>query len=76
MARADRQRGYVFHRSIIDPGLVSLACAIRDHASATIAAVTVVVPEKASDRFGGEQALRPLVADTAAEMSARLGYRG
>jgi IclR family transcriptional regulator, pca regulon regulatory protein len=75
-ARTDRQRGYVFHRSIVDPGLVSLACPIRDHASTTIAAVTVIVPEKLSDGFGGEKALRPLVADAAAEISGRLGYRG
>jgi IclR family transcriptional regulator, pca regulon regulatory protein len=75
-ARADRQRGYVFHRSIIDPGLVSLACPIRDHDSTTVAAVTVIVPEKVCDGFGGEKALRPLVADTAAEISGRLGYRG
>jgi len=74
--RADRQRGYVFHRSILDPGLVSLACPIRDHDSTTVAAVTVIVPEKLCDRFGGEKALRPLVTDTAAEISSRLGYRG
>ncbi len=28
---ADRKRGYVFHRSTVDPGLVSLAFPIRDH---------------------------------------------
>jgi len=75
-ARADRQRGYVFHRSLVDPGLVSLACAIRDHDSATVAAITVIVPEKFCDAFGGERALRPLVVDAAAEISAKLGYRG
>jgi len=75
-ARADRRRGYVFHRSTIDPGLVSLACPVRDHDSATIAAVTVIVPEKLSDAFGGERALRPLVAATAAEISEKIGYRG
>lgn len=73
---ADRKRGYVFHRSIVDPGLVSLACPVRDQASAAVAAVTVIVPETSSETLGGERALRPLVAATAAAISRQLGYRG
>ncbi len=75
-AAADRQRGYVFHKSTIDPGLVSLACPVRDHDSHVIAAVTVIVPEKLSESLGGERALRPLVSETASAISQRIGYRG
>lgn len=73
---ADRKRGYVFHRSIVDPGLVSLAFPIRDHDSRVVAAVTVIVPEKLSDAIGGERALRPMVYETADAISRKIGYRG
>ena len=73
---ADRRRGYVFHKSTVDPGLVSLACPVRDHEALPVAAVTVIAPEKVSETFGGEKALRPLVAGAVAEMSRKLGYRG
>jgi len=73
---ADRKRGYVFHRSILDPGLVSLAFPIRDHESQVVAAVTVIVPEKISDAMGGEKVLRPLVQDSAEAISRKIGYRG
>ncbi|MGD9921255.1 MAG: IclR family transcriptional regulator [Pseudorhodoplanes sp.] len=73
---ADRKRGYVFHHSIADPGLVSLAFPIRDHDSRVVAAITVIVPEKLSDSLGGERALRPLVHEAADAISRRIGYRG
>ena len=74
---ADRKRGYVFHKSTVDPGLVSLAFPIRDHDSQVVAAVTVIVPEKLSDTIGGEKALRPMVHETADAISRkRSGYRG
>lgn len=72
----DRKRSYVFHKSTVDPGLVSLAFPIRDHTSQVIAAVTVIVPEKLSDAIGGEKALRPMVQETSAVISRKLGYRG
>ncbi len=73
---SDRKRGYVFHKSIVDPGLVSLAFPIRDHSSQVVAAVTVIVPEKHSDSIGGEKALRPMVHESADGISRKLGYRG
>jgi IclR family pca regulon transcriptional regulator len=73
---ADRKRGYVFHHSTVDPGLVSLAFPIRDHESRVVAAVTVIVPEKLSDTIGGERALRPIVHETADAISRKIGYRG
>jgi IclR family pca regulon transcriptional regulator len=73
---ADRKRGYVFHHSTIDPGLVSLAFPIRDHESRVTAAVTVIVPDKLADAIGGERALRPMVHDTADAISRKIGYRG
>ena len=73
---ADRKRGYVFHRSTVDPGLVSLAFPIRDHDSQVLAAVTVIVPEKIANTMGGEKALRPMVQETAAAISRKIGYRG
>jgi DNA-binding IclR family transcriptional regulator len=72
----DRKRGYVFHRSTVDPGLVSLAYPIRGHDSRVVAAVTVIVPEKLSDMIGGERALRPMVYETADAISRKIGYRG
>lgn len=73
---ADRKRGYVFHRSTVDPGLVSLAFPIRDHGSLVVAAVTVIVPEKIANAMGGEKALRPMVQETADGISRKIGYRG
>ena len=73
---ADRKRGYVFHKSTVDPGLVSLAFPVRDHTSQVIAAITVIVPEKLSDSIGGEKALRPMVQEAAAGISRKIGYRG
>jgi IclR family pca regulon transcriptional regulator len=73
---ADRKRGYVFHKSTLDPGLVSLAFPIRDHGSQVVAAVTVIVPEKLSEAIGGEKALRPMVQEVARAISGKIGYRG
>jgi IclR family pca regulon transcriptional regulator len=73
---ADRKRGYVFHRSIIDPGIVSLAFPIRGHDSRVVAAVTVIVPEKHAEAVGGEKTLRPMVYETADAISRKIGYRG
>ncbi len=73
---ADRKRGYVFHRSIVDPGLVSLAFPVRDHDSQVVAAITVIVPEKIANTMGGEKALRPMVQETAEGLSRKIGYRG
>jgi IclR family pca regulon transcriptional regulator len=73
---SDRKRGYVFRKSIVDPGLVSLAFPIRDHGSRVVAAVTVIVPEKLSETIGGEKALRPMVHDAAEAISRKIGYRG
>lgn len=73
---ADRKRGYVFHHSIVDPGLVSLAFPVRDHESRVVAAVTVIVPEKLSETLGGERALRPIVHEAADAISRKIGYRG
>jgi IclR family transcriptional regulator, pca regulon regulatory protein len=72
----DRKRGYVFHKSTVDPGLVSLAFPVRDHESQVVAAVTVIVPEKMSDAMGGEKTLRPMVHETADAISRKIGYRG
>jgi DNA-binding IclR family transcriptional regulator len=66
----------VFRKSIVDPGLVSLAFPIRDHGSRVVAAVTVIVPEKLSETIGGEKALRPMVQETSDAVSRKLGYRG
>jgi IclR family transcriptional regulator, pca regulon regulatory protein len=75
-AQEDRRRGHVFHRSTIDPGLVSLACPVRDHASAIAAAVTLVVPETLSNNLGGEKRLQPPVSEAASAISRQLGWRG
>jgi IclR family pca regulon transcriptional regulator len=75
-AAADRARGYVFHQSVIDPGLASCAALVRDGSGAAIAAVTIVGPDRNLERFGGEPALAALLTKTMAEMSERLGYRG
>jgi len=73
---ADRKRGYVFHRSTVDPGLVSLAFPVRDHDSHVVAAVTVIVPEKIANTMGGEKVFRPMVQETADSISRKIGYRG
>lgn len=72
----DRARGYVYHRSVLNPGVVSLAYPVRNKAGTVVAAITVIGPEQLVVAFGGEKALKPLVAEAAQGMSQKLGYGG
>jgi len=73
-ADQDRKRGYVFHRSIINPGVVSFACPVRRKNSVVSAAITVVGPEQSFVALGGEKPLLRIVSDAARAVSTRLGY--
>jgi IclR family pca regulon transcriptional regulator len=73
-AQQDRKRGYVFHRSLINPGVVSFACPVRGKNGVTSAAVTVIGPEQLFAALGGEKTLARIVSETALAISQRLGY--
>jgi IclR family pca regulon transcriptional regulator len=76
VAHADRQRGYVFSRSVFDPAVYSLAAPVMDRNGAAVAAVNVVAPISAIESFGGEAALHREVAGTVAAISEQLGFPG
>ncbi len=73
-ADQDRKRGYVVHRSIINPGVVSFACPVRRKNSVVSAAITVVGPEQSFAVLGGEKPLLRIVSNAARAVSKRLGY--
>jgi DNA-binding IclR family transcriptional regulator len=69
-----RRDGYVLRRSDDPAGVCGVAAAIRDHLGATIAAVTVSVPNHRVDG-SFEAVVLPAVLRAAARISERLGYR-
>jgi IclR family pca regulon transcriptional regulator len=71
----DRRRGYVHHRSILNPGTVSLACPVPGPSGAVAAAVTLIGPAQVFAAAGGEKVLRRRVADAATAIAQKLGYR-
>lgn len=75
-AERDRARGYIYHRSVLNPGLVSLAYPIRNKANAVVGAITAIGPEQTIVAMGGEKALRPHVSEAALGVSQKLGYSG
>jgi len=74
-ALADRKRGYVYHVSAFDPGVMSIAAPVRDQVGTAIAAITVIGSTALFEKWGGESALAPLVLEAAGALSGRLGYR-
>jgi IclR family pca regulon transcriptional regulator len=74
-AAEDRTTGYVFHPSLLDPGIASCAAPVRDHHGNVVAAITVVGPDHIVAQMGGEAVLSRLLLDSTAEISAKLGYR-
>ncbi|WP_338665232.1 IclR family transcriptional regulator [Pararoseomonas sp. SCSIO 73927] len=75
-AAEDRARGYVFRGSILDPGLMTFACVVRDGTGKAVGGVNVVGPAALLERFGGEEALRAAVLDAASSVSRQLGFQG
>jgi IclR family pca regulon transcriptional regulator len=53
----DRSTGYVYHKSVLEPGLSSCAMPIRDGSGRAVAAITVVGMDNAVKAFGGEKSL-------------------
>ena len=74
LTEQDRKRGHVFHRSLINPGVVSFACPVRGKNGAISAAITVVGPEQLFSALGGEKPLAKIVSEAARAVSQRLGY--
>lgn len=74
-AQQDRRRGYVFHRSIMTPGISSIACPVFEK-SGVAAAITVIGPDQAMQALGGEKVLKVWVGETASHISRRMGYAG
>jgi IclR family pca regulon transcriptional regulator len=72
-ANMDAARGYVYHASILDPGITSCAAAIRDNFGRCVAAVTVIGPDHLLQGIGGEEKVSQFVRTTAARISSELG---
>jgi IclR family pca regulon transcriptional regulator len=75
-ARQDAERGYVFHPSVLSPGVSSCAAAIRDGSGGAVAAITVIGPTPHLAMYGGEAALAEKVVAATQALSAQIGYRG
>jgi IclR family pca regulon transcriptional regulator len=60
-AIADAERGYVYHASILDPGISSCAAAIRDNFDHLL------------EGIGGEEKVSGFVRDTTSKISSELG---
>ena len=75
-AKEDAARGHVYRGSILDPGLMTFACVVRDGAGQAVAAINVIGPDALMERFGGESALRTVVLDAAATISRQIGFSG
>ncbi len=75
-AQEDRKRGYVFHESLLDPGLASCAFPVHDSIGKAVAAITVVGTMRHLKEFGGESALTRSIFAATSEISKQLGFRG
>lgn len=73
-ARADRDRGYAYGRTVREPDLMSCASAVLDHASAPVAAVAVIGPRTRLDSVLGEVVIAKMVVKAAKLLSSKLGY--
>jgi DNA-binding IclR family transcriptional regulator len=76
MLEADAARGVVVARSAYEPGMVSVAAPVRDHAGHVVAAVNASAPEAVLKLAEGETRVAPLVRRAAAALSAALGGAG
>ncbi|WP_043838531.1 IclR family transcriptional regulator [Muricoccus aerilatus] len=75
-AEEDAARGYVYRGSVLDPGLMTFACVVRNGAGDAVAAINVIGPDALMARFGGETALRTVMLETAATISRQIGFSG
>ena len=76
IVRADRDAGYSFNRSIFEPTVSALSCAVQDRSGAPVAALNIVAPHSVFDDAGGEKKLGKVVGEVAHEFSRRLGLAG
>jgi IclR family pca regulon transcriptional regulator len=76
LVRQDAARGYVFHPSVLSPGVSSCAAPIRDASRNAVAAITVIGPSPHLELFGGEPALSAAVLAATAQLSRQLGFPG
>jgi len=74
-AREDKARGYVFHPSVIAPGITSCAGPVRKSSSEAVAAITVIRPSRQMEVLGGEQKLASMVVETTTALSREVGFR-
>jgi IclR family pca regulon transcriptional regulator len=75
-AREDSARGYVFHPSVLAPGITSCAGPVRKSASEAVAAITVIGPSRHMEVLGGEAKLASMVLEAATSLSREVGFRG
>jgi DNA-binding IclR family transcriptional regulator len=69
----ERKLGYGWHRSGFVSGIVSLSAPVRDSGGAIVAAINISDSETVLKDI---DTVRDQVLSTAAEVSARLGWRG
>jgi IclR family transcriptional regulator, pca regulon regulatory protein len=75
MLRGDRERGYVFCQTAFEVGLMSCACAVRNHMGEAVASVTVVGPKAHMETELGEDAIASMVCESAQSLSVQLGFQ-
>jgi DNA-binding IclR family transcriptional regulator len=75
VAENDAHRGYVVQSSVHNPGMLSIAAAVRDQSGATVAAINTVGAEAAMRKLGVESKLVMAVRQAAMEISKALGFR-
>lgn len=74
LAEEDRQRGYVYHGSAFDPGVLSIAAPVFDRTGTALAAITVVGSKPLFEELGGERKLARLVVEAAHGLSRQMGH--
>jgi IclR family pca regulon transcriptional regulator len=75
-AKIDAARGYVFHPSLLAPGITSCAGPVRKSRTQPVAAITVIGPTRHMEVLGGEAALANIVSAATTELSREVGFTG
>jgi len=75
-AKIDAARGYVFHPSVLAPGITSCAGPVRKSKTQTVAAITVIGPTRHMEVLGGEEKLANIVLNATSDLSREVGFTG
>jgi DNA-binding IclR family transcriptional regulator len=68
-----KQEGIAFDREELTPGIIAIACPIKNHVGSVLACIGIIMPAVRATR-GRVSELVPLVKNTASEISKIFGY--